>query len=214
MIKDDLLKRIEGPVDNHNPLFTKKQGSISRHIQSTRQEFIGKPEVCAKVMEHIVHIRRKNNLDYHLNEFQSTVSTYIDVLCEHLTTRWLISILDTIALHGENDCKSAALAVSALMNMLIISDTVLAACDIDEIPKKVFDPDDDFFKLEYGCMMFNTESGDNFSNLIRMINHNSNGCPNVKKIWKTVLKRIQNTNNMMTKLKKIHVAPKGGHRFY
>lgn len=213
---DELLKPVTAHNSDvpHNELFTRKQSDIQRHIQHTRQEFIGKPEVCAKVMEHIVYIRRKRNLNENLKQFELVISQYIDVLCEHLTTRWLLSILDTLAVHGSDNCRAPALAISTLVNLLIISDTVLAHQNVTTIDKKAFDPYDDFFKLEYGCMMFNTDSGDNFSNLLRMINLNVERSPVVKKIWLTIFNRIQNTNNMITKLRKIHSAPKGGHRFY
>lgn len=200
--KDPLLSIIPG---NPTGLYTEKQQNINNHIEHTKKEFCGQPQVCFEVARLIILIRRKQNIANNYAEFQKLSTEYSNVLCNSMTTRWLVSVLDTISDYGEQHQKAGALSVSVFVNMLIVSDTIMDSLEASEVPSKPFDTNN---STKYGCMMLNTQTGDNVYNFIQRINLAAGSCDLVSSIWREIHGRIKNTENSLSLLKKIHKGNK------
>lgn len=203
-LEDLLLDIIPGESSGY---YTEKHMDIDKHISRTSLEFCGQPLVCLEVAKLIILIRRKQDIVNNYDKFYKLCNEYTDVICKSMTTRWLVSVLDTIFDHGEPHQKAGALSVSVLVNMLIVSDTIMACLDASEIPEKPFDTTS---STEYGCMFLNTRTGDNIRNFINRVNLAVEPCEVVSKIWKEIFCRIQQTKNSISLLKKLHK----GKRFF
>jgi hypothetical protein len=78
-----------------------------------------------RLIKLIQNLRRGDDLKKSKILFFSEVERNAEKWCKELTLRWLISIIDTYADHGNDIERSNALIVSTFANMIKIADTSL-----------------------------------------------------------------------------------------
>jgi len=199
---DKLLEIIPGTQEErlHN---VGKVKDIEEHKIKIEKEFIGKPRICAELCKNIIHIRRKNNLNENLDEFNFRLEKYLTVLVNNYDLRWLISICDTIADHGQPQQKPLAMMIANFVNMIKIADTILditkdSRVDTNKIhdykPQPLWD----------GVITFDIYYGDLIKNTTRRLNNIVINDQIISTIWNKMKERLSKTDNALTNLQKIH----------
>ena len=119
--KNSMLKLIEGtPAKNLNRL-----DDIEENIKAVRGEFVGMPEVCHKIAEHIIRLRRKPRDTEQRRLFTETLEVYLDDIIKHYDVRWLLSICDTFVDIGDDFTSAVAMNIVQCINRCNIDSTIL-----------------------------------------------------------------------------------------
>lgn len=116
---DSLLQLIPGEQSDvaHN---LNREKNITKNIQNVRREFIGKPEVCHALVELIIRLRRNQRPEKNFNKFHTMWMQYRDVLLKEYDSRWLLSVVDTYADHGDNLEAAVAMNIDQCINSINI----------------------------------------------------------------------------------------------
>ena len=112
-MNDPLLEIIPGEktVSNLN-----RQPDIHKNIANVRKEFYGKPEVCHRLVSHIIHLRRNPKDWEHRQQFWTLLTKYKAVFLKEYDVRWLLSILDTIVDVGNHVQSAIAMNIVQCIN--------------------------------------------------------------------------------------------------
>ena len=121
MIDPLLIPIIGTPSRNLNRL-----PDINDNILAVRSEFVGKPEVCHRLVKHIIHIRRDVDTDKHTEHFYDILERYIHVILKEYDIRWLLSICDTIIDTADVTRSAIAMNIVQCINRCNIDRTILA----------------------------------------------------------------------------------------
>lgn len=170
-------------------------------VQNT--EFAGKPEICKKLIEHIIYLRRAEKVDEHKTAFFTLVNENIDELINNLDTRWLLSVCDTIADYGTDAERGNAMQIVIVCNMLKIFDTYLMVTVDPRFQQEKLDayhPQ----RLWNGIWSFNIREGDMPENMFRRVTETTKSTPIIHQIWKALIVRINEHNNCLTRLQTFH----------
>ena len=101
---------------------------IDKNIDNVRREFIGKPEICHKLVAHIIHLRR-NTEDYeHREQFWTLLTKYKGVLLKEYDVRWLLSICDTFVDIGNHTQSAIAMNIVQCINRCNLDTSILQHC--------------------------------------------------------------------------------------
>ena len=101
---------------------------IKLNCAQVRREFVGKSEVCHQLAQHIIHLRRDIDVDYHWREFEYIIHTHWPILEQELDVRWLLSCADTIVDHGTIEQSGIAMSMTMCINSINILYTGLLMC--------------------------------------------------------------------------------------
>lgn len=128
MTPDELLARIprlkvEVVPGDQPALSCFRRSDLTEHLNWVRAEFRGSPELCFFHASLIIHVRREIELSRNLECFFLLWKTESPFLLRHLSSRWLISACDTFADHGLPLERAHAALISAVFNMLRLSET-------------------------------------------------------------------------------------------
>ena len=105
---DPLLEIITGnPAKNLN-----RAEDIDQNIKQVRSEFVGKPEVCHKLVTLIIYLRRNIDTEDNAEKFFALWEKYSEVLLRELDTRWLLSVVDTVIDVGDDLEAAVAMNIS------------------------------------------------------------------------------------------------------
>ena len=101
---------IAGRVPGKSPsVVVGREQELERHFDKIEIEFAGKPKLCFHLAKVIVLIRREVDLEKNVDEFFTILYQHVGLLCQYMSTRWLIAICDTVADHGSPVQKASAL---------------------------------------------------------------------------------------------------------
>ena len=189
MSSDPLLQLITD-VDSAQYLIRKP--NIQDNVNNVRREFVGKPEVCHKLVEHIIYLRRDIDTEHHWTKFKNLIDEYLDVLLREYDVRWMLSILDTLVDHGAPLQKATAMTIVAFIKSINISYTLLdAAMDgrLDanklknrRVPKRA---------TVEGMLSCDIYTGDMLSYLNERLNNTAELDPTVNAIWCEIKSRLK-----------------------
>lgn len=162
--------RVPGAIPPGNtPSQTGRDPDLAQHLDRVRQDFAGQPKICLHLAELIVRIRRGIDLDTARTAFFSLVEheESADFLARALSMRWLVSALDTCVDHAPLSQAAGALALSALVNTVKLTETErLLLADPTHEPMRVHTIREAFpVPLFSGLNAFRIDSGDMVGNL-------------------------------------------------
>jgi len=122
-----MLEIIPGDVDSRKTNLN-RLSDIEQNIQAVRAEFIGMPEVCHRLVSHIIHLRRDPSSVLHQVEFYRLLTMYQSTLLEHMNVRWLLSICDTIVDIGSPHQSAVAMNIVQCINRCNLDATIMVNC--------------------------------------------------------------------------------------
>ena len=118
---DPLLEIITGnPAKNLN-----RAEDIDQNIKQVRSEFVGKPEVCHKLVTLIIYLRRNIDTEDNAEKFFALWEKYSEVLLRELDTRWLLSVVDTVIDVGDDLEAAVAMNISQCVSQCNIHTSLL-----------------------------------------------------------------------------------------
>jgi hypothetical protein len=142
--------------------FTDGQPATQEKLRRLRDEFVGRPLSHFMHAACIVHIRRAERLHASRALFLSMWAENGRFLSETLSSRWLISALDTFVDIGEPATAARSMAVVAMFNTLRFAESERyltgAGIDVAELPVgQAFLWDDvEVYRLQRGDALWNT----------------------------------------------------------
>ena len=180
---DPLLKPIEGiaPARNLNRL-----SGLQANCDAVRREFVGKPEVCHKLVVHIIHIRRGVDLEHHLAQFQQLLDQYFSTLIKAYDVRWLLSILDTIVDHANPQQSAIAMLIVSHVNHLNIHYNLTDKKTIDAISRTK-----NKCSTWGGMISADIWAGDMIHNMMHRVNRVVSQDPLLNAIWCEIKSRAK-----------------------
>jgi hypothetical protein len=178
--------------------------NIELHIKKVTATFSKKPKVCSDVIECIIRLRRNDRSKIYYKKFSDHLENDLSTILEHMNTRWLISICDTIADFGETDAlRSQALSIVVFANMMKITETGMALVNDPSWNRA---KEKELVKAKHfhnGMTTFGLESGDMMKNMMQRIEKDLDSSDHLSQIWKVILKRIKHNETLfLTKLNK------------
>lgn len=189
MSSDPLLQLI---TDVEPARYLIRKSDTQDNINNVRREFVDKPEVCHKLVEHIIYLRRDIDTEHHWAEFTRLTDEYLDVLLKEYDVRWMLSILDTLVDFGTPLQKATAMTIVAFIKSINISYTLLdAAIDgrLDanklksrKVPKRA---------TVEGMLSCDIYTGDMLSYLNERLNNTAELDPTVDAIWSEIKSRLK-----------------------
>lgn len=146
-----------------------RRDNLSDHFLMLMPEFVGRPRILHLLACTIVVIRKTKGSGPGLTLFHRIISEDSEHVFSNLNSRWLTSVADTLADHGQTPAQ-AALGVcgSLLANTVKLAETERLIFEIPRPwpPKARFEPGG---KLYDGVIAFWTDKGDMIDNLLARI---------------------------------------------
>ncbi len=143
--------------------------SLNTHFHNLLPEFVGRSYLAFLLACCIVVIRRSNETRPGLTLFHRIITEHTDEICSELNTRWLVSVCDTLADHGQTGTQKAlGLSGSLLANTVKLVETERVIFQIPRPwpPKKRMA---DNRRLFDGVIGFWLEKGDMIENMLNRI---------------------------------------------
>ncbi len=178
---------------------------LQDHFEKIKPEFCGLPMLCFHLAKTIVLIRRNVDLEKHVEEFFAIIDNHIDVVCDHLSTRWLIAICDTIVDYGSRLQSASALSVVVLVNSIKLAESerlLEQRCStdadyagyIENWPHELWD----------GVTSYQILSGDMPRNLVKRIETSLKHTPTVARIFAVIKTKLRHEENVFSRLASIN----------
>jgi hypothetical protein len=154
----------------------------------------------------IVKLRRHVEVEESWREFSRLIEADIERVCAELDTRWLVSVCDTYADFGDEIEARNAMFVTLIANLEKTSQTyvrwrlphrrTLAVPPWFPAPKR--------FRLWDGMRSFDLAIGDVTNNLFRRLHALMEPTPHIRRIFETVLERMQTGETILGTLNRRH----------
>lgn len=153
----------------------------------------------------IVQLRRQNNPEQHWQTFKQLVEKNLELVCDELDTRWLVSVADSYADYGNPVEQRNALYISMIANYEKLWATNLLMYDL-KLNKERLDKlkNNETIPLWDGMYSFNINRGDMTRNLFGRLFEFQKETPVLEKILETVLQRMQENNTTLSNLAGYH----------
>lgn len=198
MPDDPLLQLI---TDVEPGMYLNRMADMQENIDLVRREFAEKPEVCHKLVEHIIYLRRNVDTDHHWAEFNNLIENYLDVLIKEYDVRWMLSILDTMVDYGTPVQKATAMTVVAFTKSIAISFSLLDSAmdgklDIDKIKSGFKSGDIVKRPTVEGLSSCDVYNGDTLSYLNKRLNATAELDPTVDAIWREIKSRLKENQQL------------------
>jgi hypothetical protein len=152
-------------------------------------------EHAFEIVKLIVMLRRGIDVKNNTIRFSTLMTRHFTIIIPNLTTRWLVSITDTMADYMEYGGANEALLVSQYVNLIKLGQTYINHCGDYVKPDKYMGRE-----LWDGVTEYMIDGGDMPTNLYRRIN-NSIKNPVIKKIFNEVRMRQYGSDNFMARMK-------------
>lgn len=204
-------QRIEGESPNYTHGADK---DLLSHLDNLKQEFIGQSELCYRLAQLIVLIRREVDLAVNLEHFFRLWQEEADYLVKHLNTRWLVSAADTFADFSEDPVEQAyALATAGLVNAVKLTETERWLRAIDEPLPSVegLDMGTKRVALWDGTSAFAVGTDDSLRNLhwrIQRVCQKTRPQPACLAIYHCVFKRLSEHDTVFKRFREAHTRPR------
>lgn len=183
----------------HRPFAVGRCGGLVEQFELIRPEFGGKSQLCFELAKTIVLIRREIDLSENVERFFAILFFDFQNTCDSLSTRWLVSVLDTIADHGNPQQRIAATSISSFVNLVKLAETehLLRADTPDSSANYVAAWPHD---LGHGMTSYNLHDGDMPRNLFERIEKSLESTPALRAIFQKILGRMKTSENMLSRL--------------
>ena len=180
-----------------------QMADLEQQYDMVRPEFVGKPRLCFELAKLIIQIRREINVEENQRQFSELFLSEVNFFCEHLSTRWLVSVCDTIADYGNSQQQKSAICISTFVNLIKLSETERL------IGQPAADDVEGFLEswphsLGGGMTSYHISSGDMPRNLFRRIERCLENTPALKVVFLTILQRIQRSDNLLSRLGRLN----------
>ncbi len=129
--------------------------------------------------------------------FRKLVEGNIDLISTELSTRWIISIVDTYIDYAEKEQARHAMTISMFMNMMRLGETVKfvrPVLDNERIKQASKGP----IMFNNGLNTFSIQRQDVFLNLTKRFYRQVKDDAVMFPIWQTLLKRLHESENIIT----------------
>ena len=143
---------------------------IAYRLKVVLPEFVGKPELCLYIVHLIIRLRREVEVERSVRLFFDIVYAHQALFIQHLSSRWLISVLDTFVDYGSQEEKIQAMNVIVVFNMLKLSETerIFSRCTGQFPPQDCLHPYGKEFLWD-GMQPMDLCKGDMLANMLRRI---------------------------------------------
>ena len=176
---------------------------VEENIMAIRAEFIGKPEICHVLAGHIVYLRRGIDIAYNSIEFFRLLTKYIEVICDHYDTRWLISICDTIADLGTETQSARAMLIVNLVQCCNIANTVMHKVVDGRLKAELLQTDAKWRTWD-GLITADTYQGDMIYNMVQRCNKCIKGDPVLQTLWSEIKERAKHEQALINNVLLMH----------
>lgn len=180
-----------------------RRSELDEQFELIRPEFAGGSQLCFELARRIILIRRELDLDENVEAFFEILYHDIHFICQSLSARWLISVCDTIADHGNPQQRTGAICISTFANLVKLaeSESILRS-DAEIRPDQYMQqwPHD----LGNGMTSYHLFDGDMPRNLWRRINRSLDNTPVLQLIFETLVERLKSTDNLLSRLAKFN----------
>ncbi|MCH2181190.1 MAG: hypothetical protein MK108_04215 [Mariniblastus sp.] len=189
------------------PYVTGWKPDVNDHKAMVRAEFVGKPLLCWKLAQLIIDIRRESDtarLASQVDLFLQVTERYTEPLMENLSSRWIVSVLNTYADHAKvEQGKDAALIVTTFMDMLKLADS---AWLLDEQPGQDLASYQQNWPhhLGDGMTSYHMQHGNLVANLLKRIDQAVSPHHVTRHAWRTLLQRLRQHENLLTRLAQLN----------
>lgn len=202
-IQDMKSRRIEG---NRYWLTTQALPDLYDHIRAVRDEFTDQLEIHFYHAALIIKIRREIDLTESLRAFRALWNAEGIFLIKLLSSRWIISALDSFADHGEPQERGNAMAIVTFFNMLKMADTEYQLCGQPNYDASRLDNNRDHYPLLWdGVRVFHIPDDDTFANMIRRMRRMLSTTPLFALIFEYLLNKVVHQNTMLKRLAQHHI---------
>lgn len=192
-------------TDGNGGILFGRKADIEEHIKGLRSEFLGNSELALLHAATIARIRRQLSTQHDLAVFFAMWESFHRHLTSELTSRWLVAALDTLSDYGRAGERQIATAGSILINTVKLADTERR---LEKPPRSMrhsdLSPTKPPVMLWDGISTFNIRDGDMVRNLIDRLYSNSEAYPIVATVLRTLIARLQEGPNLITRLNEHH----------
>lgn len=206
------IKRLSSEILSGDslPFAVGRENSLEAQFALIRPEFAGGPTLCYELAKRIVLIRRGIEHEVNIRDFFRILEFATEVLCQRLSTRWLVSVCDTIADHGRSPSEKAnAICISLFINLIKLAETesILKGA-AGSAGNEQFDSDialERFLvgwphSLGDGMTSYHPQRGDMPRNLLARIEATMAGNSLVGEIFAAVLERVKQSDNLLSRM--------------
>ncbi len=187
-------------------LMTQALPDTYQHIRALREEFTGDAEIKFFHAALIVKIRREKDLTESLLAFRSLWNAEGFYLLKNLSSRWILSALDTFIDHGDAHERAQALAIVTFFNMLKMAETEHRLRGSDTYkPEGIAENTNDYPLLWDGVRAFHLTDDDTFANIVRRIRKTLSHTPLFFLAFETLLIKATNANTMLSRMSQHHL---------
>ena len=167
------------------------------------REFADKPD-CHSLINCIVHLRREEDVDLHKKEFFELLDN-IDSFIDQLSSRWLVSVTDTVADYGSPIERANAILISSVFVITTLGDSYIDIVNDNTIDESKVAPFK-YYELWDGFIAVNMQCADTATNLFRRVRKSLQETPSLLKIWDTLVERLldDDNKNFMKTLNDLH----------
>jgi hypothetical protein len=207
LVNDSIdLMKTQVVKSNRHWLTTQAIPDIEEHLRALRDEFTGQPEIAFYHAALIVKIRRRVELAENVRAFRALWGSEGFDLLKILSSRWIISALDTFVDHGEGAEPATAMSIVAFINMLKMADTEYRLYGSPAYdPKKLKENKDDYTPLWDGLRTFHLPDDDTFANTIRRMRKTLSRVPLFLFMFETVLNKAVSQNSILNRMAQHHM---------
>lgn len=184
---------------------------LDEHMVMLAEELYGKPELELYNNWLIVKIRRKIDLQHHINKFKELWEHESGFLIKSLSLRWLISVCDTIVDTYEDREEVAISIMSTLfINTIKLYETEKWMYGIDDEEYKVLNDKrpDSSVPLFDGVTAFKITHGDMVYNLVERIYSQHDPSKVSWQIFMELLRRAHINPTVFKRIADAHTNPK------
>jgi hypothetical protein len=188
------------PEGEHVPLYGHQK--LDEHLERLEQEFYGAPRLCCELAKLIVWIRRDIQRDEALGAFGYILENELDFLCEHLSSRWLIAVADTLADYGSAEERIGAMIPVVMLNMAKLAETERMLVSDPQVNEEMrarlqsFPP----VPLWDGTSTYLLDQGDMPRNMFARIRSVLTRAPVSLQIFETLLCRLRENDNILSRI--------------
>jgi hypothetical protein len=185
------------------PFVVGRRSQLDEQFEMIRSEFAGGSQLCFELAKTIVLIRREQELSKNVDRFFEILNHDIHFLCASLSTRWLVSVCDTIADHGNPQQRTAGICISTFVNLVKLAESERLLCsDAERCPARYLEqwPHD----LKDGMTSYHIHHGDMPRNLWRRMDACLHNTPVMQKIFETIMERLKSSENMLSRLAELN----------
>ncbi|MEM7782262.1 MAG: Stf0 family sulfotransferase [Planctomycetota bacterium] len=198
--------------DAVNPVVGRRSDLLD-HLKMLAGEFDGLPEICFAVATKIVLIRRRIEVERHFADLELVLRRFLKVICEQLSTRWLVAICDTIADHGTPLQAANSLQLVIWINTLKLAETERVfeqrptanhryqgksissmATFLESWPHSLWD----------GVSSYLVTEGDMPRNMFGRMRKSLSSTPLLLQIFETLIDRMDRTDNLFSRMARLN----------